>query len=223
MWQLYQFPLCPFSRKVRLALSEKGVDFDLVREDPWAGSDEFYALNPAGRTPVLHDPERKLTLIDSQAICEYFEETTEATPLIIGNAASRAEIRRLVALFDEAFFGDVTLPLLHERMKKRLVLREPPSSGVLRNAMRLAHEHLDYIDWLLDNRRWLAGARISLADFAAAAQVSVADYLEGVDFDGHENAHAWYRVMKSRPSFRPLLAQKMEGIPMPRSYADVNS
>ena len=223
MWQLYQFPLCPYSRKVRLALREKAIDFDLVREDPWAASDDFYTLNPAGRTPVLHDPERKITLIDSQAICEYFEETVETSPLIVGNAASRAEIRRLVALFDEAFFADVTLPLLHERMKKRLVLREPPSSAVLRGAMRLAHEHLDYIDWLLDNRRWLAGARISLADFAAAAQISVADYLEGVDFDGHENAHSWYRVMKSRPSFRPLLTHKMEGIPMPRDYADVNS
>jgi len=223
MWQLYQFPLCPFSRKVRLALSEKNVAFDLVREDPWAASDGFYALNPAGRTPVLHDADRKLTLIDSQAICEYFDETVEETPLILGNAASRAEIRRLVALFDEVFFHDVTEPLLHERMKKRLVTREPPSSGVLRDAMRLAHEHLDYIDWLTDHRRWLGGARLSLADFAAAAQISVADYLQGVDFTGHDGAHAWYRVMKSRPSFRPLLAQKMEGIPAPSHYADVNS
>ena len=223
MWQLYQFPLCPFSRKVRLVLAEKGVAFDLVREDPWEASDAFYALNAAGRTPVLHDEERKLTLIDSQAICEYFEETVETSPLISGNAAGRAEIRRLVALFDEAFFGDVTNPLLHERMKKRLITREPPNSTVLRSAMRLAHEHLDYIDWLIDTRRWLAGTRISLADFAAAAQISVADYLGGIDFDGHEEAHGWYRVMKSRPSFRPLLAQKMEGIAPPAHYADVNS
>lgn len=223
MWQLYHFPLCPFSRKVRLALSEKAVAFDLAREDPWAASEAFYALNPAGRTPVLHDAERQVTLIDSQAICEYFEETVEASPLIPGNAAGRAEVRRLVALFDEVFFQDVTGPLLHERMKKRLVTREPPSSGVLRDAMRLAHEHLDYIDWLVDNRRWLAGARLSLADFAAAAQISVADYLQGIDFNGHDEAHAWYRVMKSRPSFRPLLTQKMEGIPMPSHYADVNA
>lgn len=223
MWQLYQFPLCPFSRKVRLALSEKAVTFDLVRENPWAASDEFYALNPAGRTPVLHDAERNLALIDSQAICEYLDETVEAVPLILGNAASRAEIRRLTALFDQVFYSDVTAPLLHERMKKRLVTGEPPSSQVLRSAMRLAHEHLDYIDWLVDTRRWLAGARMSLADFAAAAQLSVANYLEGVDFTGHEGAHAWYRVMKSRPSFRPLLSLKMEGIPAPRHYADVNS
>ena len=81
--------------------------------------------------------------------------------------------------------------------------------------MRLAHEHLDYIDWLTDNRRWLAGAQLSLADFAAAAQISVADYLGGIDWAGHEEAHGWYRVMKSRPSFRPLLTEKMEGIPPP--------
>ena len=223
MWQLYYFPLCPFSRKVRLALAEKGVAYELVREYPWEANDAFYALNHAGRTPVLRLSEKNLTLVDSQAICEYFEETVDRSPLILGTAAGRAEIRRLVALFDEQFFGEVTHPLLNERMKKRLVLRSPPDSRMLREAMRLAHEHLDYIDWLIDNRRWLAGAQMSLADFAAAAQISVADYLGGIDWAGHEGAHGWYRVMKSRPSFRPLLAEKMEGIPPPTHYADVNA
>ena len=223
MWQLYHFSLCPFSRKTRLALSEKGVGYDLAREYPWDASDEFYALNPAGRTPVLHDPDKRIVLIDSQAICEYFEETVDKTPLILGSATQRAEIRRLVAFFDQAFFADVTNRLLHEKMKKRLVLRSAPDSTMLRSAMRLAHEHLDYIDWLIDNRRWLAGSQLSLADFAAAAQISVADYLGGIDWSGHEGAHGWYRVMKSRPSFRPLLTEKMEGIPPPRGYADVNA
>lgn len=223
MWQLHCFPLCPFSRKVRLALGEKGIPFELQRENPWDGSDAFYALNPAGRTPVLRDVGKRITLIDSQAICEYFEETVDKAPLILGTAAGRAEIRRLVALFDEQFFSDVTLPLLNERMKKRLVLRTSPDSKVLRDAMRLAHEHLDYIDWLIDNRRWLAGAQMSLADFAAAAQISVADYLGGIDWSGHAEAHGWYRVMKSRPSFRPLLTEKMEGLPPPPGYSDPNS
>lgn len=223
MWHLYQFPLCPFSRKVRLALSEKGVAYETKRLDPWNAEEAFYSLNPAGRTPVLYDPERKRSLVDSQAICEYFEETVDKAPLILGNAGSRAEIRRLVALVDEVFFADVTAPLLDEKMKKRIILRTSPDAGVLRNAMRLAHDHLDYIDWLIDNRRWLAGSQLSLADFAAAAQISVADYLEGIDWDGHDAAHSWYRVMKSRPSFRPLLAERMEGIPAPRHYADVNA
>ena len=223
MWQLYYFKLCPFSRKVRLALSEKGVGFELRQETPWDASDEFYRYNPAGRTPVLRLDEKNLTLIDSQAICEYFEETVDKSPLILGTAIGRAEIRRLTALFDESFFADVTHPLLHEKMKKRTVLRQPPDSTALRKAMRMAHEHLEYVDWLIGNNRWLAGAQLSLADFAAAAQISVADYLGGIDWAGHEEAHGWYRVMKSRPSFRPLLAEKMEGVPPPKNYADVNS
>lgn len=223
MWQLYFFPLCPFSRKVRLALSEKGVGYELKREYPWDGSERFYQLNPTGRTPVLRLEEKNITLVDSQAICEYFEETVDKSPLILGTATGRAEIRRLTALFDESFFGDVTHPLLHEKMKKRLVLKQPPDSKGLRNAMRLAHEHLEYIDWLINTRRWLAGAQMSLADFAAAAQISVADYLGGIDWNGHDEAHGWYRVMKSRPSFRPLLSEKMEGIPPPSHYADVNA
>lgn len=223
MWHLHQFPLCPFSRKVRILLGEKNIAYELVRENPWEGRDEFWALNPAGRTPVLHDPERALSLCDSQAICEYLEETVERTPMLPGAPAARAEVRRLVALFDENFYGDVTAPLLHERMKKRVVLRQPPDSRVLREAMKLAHEHLYYIDWLVDNRSWLAGSTMSLADLAAAAQISVADYLGGIDWKGHEQARSWYSVFKSRPSFRPLLAEKMEGIHPPSHYALVDA
>ena len=222
MWLLHQFPLCPFSRKVRLLLSEKGVAYDLVRENPWEMADAFRDLNPALRTPVLRDAERGTVLIDSRAICEYFEETVDKAPMINGTAANRAEIRRLVAYFDENFFADVTAPLLHERMKKRIVYRQSPDSKALRDAMRLANEHLDYVDYLIDNRPWLAGATMSLADLAAAAQISVADYLGGLDWSGHEQARGWYSVFKSRPSFRPLLAERMDGIQPPSHYPDVD-
>ena len=205
-----------------MLLSEKGVGYELYRENPWEGSDEFWNLNPAGRTPVLHHPEKKLTLCDSRAICEYFEETVDKAPMINGPSAQRAEIRRLVALFDENFFDDVTMPLLHERMKKRLVLRQPPDSKMLREAMKMAHGHLDYIDWLVDTRPWLAGPQISLADLAAAAQISVADYLGGIDWSGHEQSRGWYQVLKSRPSFKPLLSERMEVIQPPAHYAKLD-
>jgi glutathione S-transferase len=223
MWQLYHFPLCPFSRKVRLLMSEKGIGYEMWRENPWEQRDEFLVMNPAGRTPVLHDPEKGLTLSDSRAICEYFEETEERNPMIRGSAAERAEVRRLVALFDENFYNDVTMPLLNERMKKRLILRQSPDSRALRDAMRLAHEHLEYIDYLIDRRPWLAGSIMTLADLAAAAQISVADYLGGIDWSGHEQSRGWYSVFKSRPSFRPLLAERMDVIQPPSHYADVDA
>ena len=222
MWRLYQFPLCPFSRKIRLLMGEKNIAYDLVREDPWSASDMFYNLNPAGRTPVLVDAEAEIVLADSRAIAEYFEETVDKSPMINGTVANRAEIRRLVALFDENFYTDVTAPLLSERMKKRIVLRQPPDSRILREAMKMAHGHLDYMDWLIDNRPWLAGSQMSLADLAAAAQISVADYLGGIDWKGHEQTRGWYSVFKSRPSFRPLLTERMEVIQPPAHYAQID-
>ena len=222
MWTLHQLPLCPFSRKVRILLGEKSIAYDLVQRRPWDEGDDLWRLNDAGRVPVLEDRARNIALCDSQAICEYLEETVERSPMLAGSALARAETRRLVALFEENFYADVVAPLLHEKMTKRLVLRQPPDGRILREAMKRAHGHLDYIDWLVDNRSWLAGSTMSLADLAAAAQVSVADYLGGIDWRGHDQARGWYAVFKSRPSFRPLLAEKMEGIHQPSHYAMVD-
>jgi len=218
MWQMFQFPLCPFSRKVRLLLGEKSVGYELVRESPWLRRDEFVDMNPTGQTPVMRDVTAGITLIDSAAICEYFEETIEKAPMISGTAANRAEIRRLVAWFDEKLFGDVVRPLMYERMEKRLVHRASPDAKVLREAMKNAISHLDYIDYLLDHRRWIGGPVLSLADLAAAAHLSVADYLGGIDWRGHESTRNWYAGLKSRPSFRPLLSERMEVISPPEHY-----
>ncbi|MBQ1500063.1 glutathione S-transferase family protein [Sphingomonas sp. NPDC092331] len=218
MWQLYQFPLCPFSRKVRLLLGEKAVGYEPVRESPWLRRDEFLDLNPTGQVPVMVDDERGVTLIDSQVICEFFEETVNKAPMLNGTATDRAEIRRLAIWFDTNFYAEITAPLLHERMLKRIVYKQSPDGQALRNAMKAAVNHLDYIDYLLDHRTWLAGPTMSLADLAAAAQISIADYLGGIDWKSHEQAKGWYIRMKSRPSFRPLLSERMEGIPPPADY-----
>ncbi len=222
MWQLLQFPLCPFSRKVRLVMAEKGVPAELVRENPWERRDEFVDLNPAGETPVLVETERNIVLIGSQPIAEYFEETVEKVPMIHGDAAQRAEIRRLTEWFDEKLVREVVEPLMVERMRKRLVSKESPDTRVLRDAMRVGNNHLDYLDYLLDHRRWLAGPALSLADFTAAAHLSVIDYLGAVDWRGHKQTKDWYSVMKSRPAFRPLLGERMEVIVPPQHYDKVD-
>ncbi|QXQ06515.1 glutathione S-transferase family protein [Sphingosinicellaceae bacterium] len=216
MWQLHQYPLCPFSRKIRFQCAEKGVSVELVREHPWERRDAFLLLNPAGQTPVL--VEGSTTLIDSCAIAEYLEETVDRTPLMGSGAAERAETRRLTAWFDQKFYGEVVAPLLAERMWKRLITRGAPDAGTIRAAQRQAESHLDYIDYLLGNSRWLAGPVFSLADITAASQLSVADYLGGLDWEGHEESATWYAAIKSRPTFRPMLSDRMEGLPPPAHY-----
>jgi glutathione S-transferase len=180
-------------------------------------------MNPAGQTPVMVDASRGVApLIDSMAICEFFEETVEKAAMINGTATNRAEIRRLVTWFDTHFYRDVTGPLLHERMVKRLAHRTAPDAKGLREAMKAAVGHLDYMDYLLDHRNWLGGATMSLADLAAAAQISVTDYLGGIDWKGHDQTARWYRGFKSRPSFRPLLSERMELISPPAHYDNVD-
>ncbi|MGH6781682.1 MAG: glutathione S-transferase family protein [Sphingomonadaceae bacterium] len=222
MWQLYQFPLCPFSRKVRLLLGEKAVGYELVRESPWAQRDEFLDMNPAGQTPVMVDATAGLVLIDSSTVCEYFEETIDKASMLPGTAANRAEIRRLVAWFDERMYAEVVAPLMHERMLKRIVHRMTPDAKALREAMKAANSHLDYVDYLLDHRRWIGGPVLSLADLTAAAHLSVADYLGGIDWRGHDRTKEWYAALKSRPSFRPLLSERMEIVGPPEHYDKVD-
>ena len=222
MWLLHQFPLCPFSRKVRLLLGEKGVGYELVLEKPWERRDEFIDLNPAGATPVVVSRDRDIKLINSSAICEYFEETVEKARMMSGTATDRAEIRRLTAWFDESFYAAVTGPLLHERMLKRVVHRVSPDTAVLREAMKAGNELLGYVDYQLDRHNWIAGSALSLADLAGAAHISVTDYLGGLDWRGHDQTRDWYSRMKSRPSFRPLLAERMAQIAPPADYDKVD-
>jgi len=216
MWRLHQFPLCPFSRAVRFALAEKGVVHELILTIPWEHREALSRLNPAIQTPVLENGA--LVLCDSAAILEYFDETVERTPLLGAGAAERAEARRLAAWFSQRFFAEVTAPLLRERMWKRLVGRAAPDGIAIRDANRAAELQLQYVDDLLDESRWLAGPTFGIADIHAAAQISVADYLGGIDWGGHQSAKIWYSALKSRPTFRALLADRMEGIRPPADY-----
>ena len=221
MRTLYHQWLCPFARKVRLALREKKLDFELEEEPVWEAGDDFLALNPAGEVPVLVEPDGT-ALADSVAICEYLEEAFRDPPLLPGDALARAEARRLVAWFDHKMFREVTRPLTDEKVEKRLRMGGTPDSAAIRGALASIHSHLAYLGWLTERRRWLAGEELSLADLAAAGQVSVIDYLGDVPWDEHPAAKDWYVRLKSRPSFRPILADFVPGMAPARHYADLD-
>ena len=118
MIQLYQFALSPFCRKVRLVLAEKKLDVQLVDEKSWEDNQDFKRRNPAGKVPVIRMDG--LTLCESQAICEYIEETHPEPALIPNNPAARAEVRRIVSWFDDKFNHEVTSKLVYERVNKKL-------------------------------------------------------------------------------------------------------
>lgn len=218
---LYHLWLSPFCRKVRVMLKEKRLDFDLRAENLWQRRPEFLALNPACEVPVLVEDDGR-ALSDSAAICEYIEETVPDPPLIPGTAAERAEVRRLVAWFDRKFNREVSENLVGEKIMKRFLRLGAPDSRAIRAGKQNIHTHLEYIAWLTERRTWLAGPQFSLADIAAAAHLSALDYIGEVPWDAHEEAKQWYARVKSRPSFRPILADHLPGEPPPRHYADLD-
>ena len=134
----------------------------------------------------------------------------------------RAEIRRLVAWFDHKFHAEVTENIVGEKIMKRFLHLGEPNSRAIRAGKRNIHTHLDYIGYLTERRTWLAGDMLSLADFAAAAHLSAVDYLGDVPWDEHDAAKDWYVRIKSRPSFRAILADHLPGEPPPKHYADLD-
>lgn len=219
---LYHLWLHPFSRKVRLTLAEKRLDFDLRIEKIWERRTEFLAMNPAGDVPVLIEPDGT-TLTNSQVICEYLDEVYTDTPTLIGDTPiQRAETRRLVAWFDRKFNREVSDNLVGEKMMKRFLKMGEPHGPSIRAGHANIHYHLDYISFLTEKRNWLAGEEFSLADICAAAHLSAIDYIGDVPWEDHPGAKEWYARIKSRPSFRPLLTDVIPGVSPPEHYSNID-
>ena len=225
MRTLYHLWLCPFSRKVRIALSEKKLTYDLVIEKSWERRKGFLALNPAGEVPVLLDIKKEnsnTVLADSNSICEYLEDSHPIPPLIYGSATDRAEIRRLIAWFDLKFYREVTRNLVDEKINKRFLGLGAPSSIAIRAGHSNIGTHLSYIEYLMERQNWLAGDKFSLADISAASQLSCVDYVNDVPWEEYPEAKSWYARLKSRPSVRPILADRIPGVPPPKHYANLD-
>lgn len=231
MPRLTHFQLCPFSRSIRLLLAELEIDATSLEELPWDWRPGFLALNPSGDLPVL-ELDDGLVLAGSYAISEYLGEMVrhggpEDRPFdpFPGNDEDRAEVRRLVDWFHRKFSAEVSRDMLREKVEGRLrpeLSRQQPDAELLRALRGNLRYHLSYVSHLADQRRWLAGDEMSYADFAAAAHLSCLDYLDEVPWDAHPAARGWYVRLKSRPSFRALLADRLAGVPPSPHYGNLD-
>jgi glutathione S-transferase len=226
MLTLLHHPLCPRSRYVRLMLNEYGLETRLVEERFWERRQDFLLLNPAGEIPVLVRDDQP-PVPSAPIIAEYLQEThPAAAELMPTSPVARVEVRRLASWFNDKFHAEVSGPLVMERVYKRHMTREqgggPPDTDALRAARSNIRYHLAYIGWLVGTRDWLAGEHLSLADLAAAAHLSAADYLGEVPWTENETAKNWYARVKSRPSFRQILAETLAGLAPSENYANLD-
>lgn len=217
---LIQHPVSPFSRKIRMEMSEKKMLFVLKEEEPWNLSADIYKLNPAGDLPVFLNDGNVIS--GHYSISEYLEEISREVRLLPQKTLERAEVRRLVEWFDSKFYREVFRNIAYEKVHKRFGSGQAPDSKILKVGLNNLNFHLEYIDWLTERRNYLGGDDFSLADITAAAHLSVIDYLGDVPWDGYRNAKLWYSKIKSRPSFKDILKDNIKGILPSKHYADLD-
>ncbi len=224
MYRLYHHPICPFSRKVRIYLAAKEIGFELIQENFWDRRKEFIAMNPAATVPILFDNGNSALISYSSVIIEYIEEKHQETRSFLGDAlVKRAEIRRLQNWFDEKFYHEVVKHVLNERFFNRYLPGvNAPNSEILRIARRNLNIHLSYIEYVLETRKYLGGDQVSVADFAAAAQISTLDYFGDINWNHYLPAKDWYSLIKSHKIFGEILKDKIPNIAPPEWYSKLD-
>lgn len=214
---LYHSPLLPACRTIRVMLKEKELEYELREENFWERRHDFFKMNPSGEVPVLVDEDGK-SYAGLYSVSEYLDEKYPTVQFFGNSPAERAEVRRVIEWFSQKFQREVTDYVLTEKVFKRLMGYGEPDSTIIRAGKgNLAH-HMEYISFLLADRNWLAGEYMTLADIAAAAHLSSLDYLGDVPWEKHAKTRDWYALIKSRPTFRALLSDRVQGYRPPEHY-----
>jgi len=200
MIKLYDYPQCPFCRKVRIFLAEKGIKYERIFVDlrkKEQKKEDFLRLNPYGKVPVLIDDG--VVIYESSVINEYLDEKYPNPPLMPSDLAARAKVRILVDFCESHFFPlwyniykEITFKTEHERNK-----------GSIEKSKNEIKEHLHRLDRELKGQEYLAGS-YSLADVVFTPKIALFEYL-GIIID-HElnNVINWIERIKSRPSYQAL-------------------
>lgn len=218
---LYHLPFSANSRLVRIALSEKQIDVKLIVEPVWERRTSFLSLNPEGQVPVFLT-DKNISLSGSSVIIEWLEDLSSEHSLIGNDINFRAEARRIMLWFNNKFSLEVESSIVYEKIMKVFMGKGNPDANILRVGRKNLITHMQYINWLSKNRDWLAGNSYSIADISAAANLSILDYLGEINWREYSFAKEWYARVKSRPSFRSVLLDKIPGLLPPKYYSDLD-
>ena len=218
---LYHLPFSANSRLVRIALSEKKIDIKLIVEPVWERRTSFLSLNPEGQVPVFLT-DQNISLSGASVIIEWLEDISSEHSLIGNDINFRAEARRIMLWFNNKFSLEVESSIVYEKIMKVFMGKGNPDANILRVGRKNLITHMQYINWLSKNRDWLAGNSYSIADISAAANLSILDYLGEINWREYSFAKEWYARVKSRPSFRSVLLDKIPGLLPPKYYSDLD-
>jgi len=198
--KLYSGPLSLFTAKVRIALDEKGLDYELISV-PFSRAagyspklPEMLAINPKGQVPVLIDDD--VSVYDSTLILEYLEERYPEPPLYPRQIAERVRCRQLEAASDEILF-----PFIWDLIAETFYKPDPSTrdAGRIAKAKAAIADQQEQLDRALAGREFLCSL-FTVADIAYFLTLMFATSL-GAPADGaFGNLATWSARVIARPA-----------------------
>ncbi|HEY3800180.1 MAG TPA: glutathione S-transferase family protein [Caulobacteraceae bacterium] len=204
MINLYDHPLSPYAQKVRIALREKGVDFEYaVATGVGAGgaSGDFAAANPRAEVPALVDGE--VRIFDSTIILEYIEDRWPTPALLPATPAERARVRMIEEVMD-THYEAINWGLGELNWFRR-------AEGELAETLKAAaaRQTQGFLTWLEDqlgDRPWFNGETFGWGDLSVAPYV-ISSYGLGHKPGDSSRVAAWLAKVRARPSVEETVAE----------------
>lgn len=220
MYKLYHHSICPASRMVRFLMNEIGQEYVLFEEKYWEENEKFLRINPMGSVPVLITPDDTV-LNHIQLILEYIHANYDQE-IMYPAENNILDIKKITIWFNEKLYNDCTKFFIQEKFISSIYHKNQPNANILSLARYNLALHYEYLNFLLENNTWLAGERVSLADIAAASQLSALDFMGEIRWSKIPRIKDWYSIIKSRPAFRPFLKERIIGIQTPKHYSELD-
>lgn len=200
--KLYGSLTSPFVRKVRIALIEKGLRYDMTVEGPADAAGNVVRLNPLRAIPVLERDDGDV-YFDSPVICEYLDSLNDTPRLYPAAGEPRWQALRWHALGQG---------MMEATVARFVELRKPADKQDAATATK--HEARIAAAMAFANERvpaggFIQGGHIGIADIALGAALGYVDLRYAHDWRGrYPKLAAWFAPLSQRPSFTETQAPK---------------
>ncbi|WP_434515417.1 glutathione S-transferase [Dechloromonas sp. ARDL1] len=186
----------PYTRKVRIVLAEKKIEYDFVVESPWTPGNKVADYNPLGKIPVLVLDD-DTALFDSRVIVEYIDNVTPNNKLFPAPNRERIEVKRWEALADG--LCDAAVAALLERKRPA---NEQSADWIDRQLAKVKRA-LAFMSEELDDKSFCMGTHISMADLALGTALGYLNFRfpEIAWQASHPNLSKLYDKLMQRPAF----------------------
>lgn len=227
MLSLYHHQFCAKSRLASILLLESGINYNSIPINFWAEKKKLLSIDPIGELPILTGvigsemPSGAEVIAGIYPIIEYIFDLTPDFHLVPSSAQEKALMRKMIYWINSRFEQEVTKYIINEKFIKLVTGdKDGPRTEFIRAAkINLAH-HLNYLLSFVEANGNIASRQISAADICLASHISILDYFAEINWEKSSFLKEWYVSIKSRPSFRKILADRISLIHPPAYYED---